>query len=293
MIRLNHTEIEKIRTDRRDLEVEVAKALNKMFQQYYQSDIRRLVRELVLHIVFDANSKLDETLRTVKEAYLCFKQGVDPSREGLNKFLGREESWSLEECSDMIRLFGECNEKWEPLGMSPLLMNEAQALRPYPTFLKPGEGGNVKESWSPKLGKDKKPVIGEDGKPVMKYNPPGFGKEMGHRHRSDIAKEKQVHRGPPYTEIGTITRGIERYQFEKKSVVGAINRTFGLRPEGADVSGTTTDSIYAVRWAGHQVGSVSQEVLRAIQMPSHRDHGSAGASHDGGMCLPAFALALY
>ena len=115
MIPLNHTQIEQIRIQKRNLEVEVAKALNGFFQQHYKYSIQRLVHKLILHILSADKTKLNEQLAAKRGAFLCFQRGVDPSWYGLNDFLKREPFWTLENCSDMIRLFGEINEMWKDL----------------------------------------------------------------------------------------------------------------------------------------------------------------------------------
>lgn len=43
-----------------------------------------------------------------------------------------------------------------------------------------------------------------------------------------------------------ITPGMERYEFKDKSAVRNMNVAFGLKPQGGDISGTTTDSMYAI-----------------------------------------------
>jgi hypothetical protein len=240
MIPLNHTQIEEIRIQKRDLEVEVAKALNGFFQQHYKYSIQRLVHRLILHILSVEELKLTAWLIPKRREYLTFQRDVKPTWVGLNEFLNREPFWTLENCSDMIRLFGETNERWKDFGLHDTHLKGQQSLRPEPTFLKVGSSKPIKEG--------------------------GWGGDFGHRDRKDVPKEQIVRRGAPYEDIGTrIVRGVDKYKFEPKSVIGAIDRTFGLRPEGADISGTTTDSIYALRWAGGVAG-VSPDVLRAIQL---------------------------
>ena len=239
MIPLNHMQIETIRNQKRDLEVNVAKALNRYFQQHYKYSIQRLTRRLLFHILSIEKGKLNSTLADKQGAFLLFARGVDPSWYGLNEFLKRELFWTLENCSDIIRLFGEINEKWKNLGLQSLHEKGQLGLRPEPTFVKVGSGKPVKEG--------------------------GWGKDFGHRHRSEIGEDQRVSRREPYANIGPIVRGVEKFKFEPKSVIGAIDRTFGLRPEGGDVSGTTTDSIYALNWAGGVAG-VSQDAISAVQL---------------------------
>lgn len=242
---LNHAQIEAIRIQKRNLEVEVAKALNGFFQQHYKYSIQRLVHKLTLHILSADATKLNQQLALKRAQFLCFQRGVDPSWNGLNDFLSREPFWTLENCSDMIRLFGEINEKWAELRLTDAHLKEQTKLRPEPTFIR---------------------AFDDKGKPKWKpIKEGGWGMELSHRDRRDIPQPKPTLRGEPYVDIGTIVRGVKKFRFESKSVIGAIDRTFGLRPEGGDVSGTTTDSIYALRWAGGVAG-VGPEILGAIQI---------------------------
>jgi len=237
---LSYDEIQAIQNQKRDLEVKVARAINDYVQSHHKYSIQRLVRQMVMHILSARNqTKLNETLSLKRSQFLMFQKDVDPSIHGLREFLKLEAFWSLEKCSDMIRMFGEINERWQQLGLSGEHERGQKALRPEPTFLKVGKGKPVKEG--------------------------GWGEGMGHRHRDDIPEADQDRSEAPYSNIGSIVRGVDKFQFLRKSVIAAIDRTFGLRPEGGDVSGTTTDSIYALKWAG-VAADVPREAIKAIQI---------------------------
>lgn len=237
MLPLSHNQISLIRNEKRDLEVDVAKKLYGYFNAQYKYRIQKLVRILLNHILSAKNQKfLNETLSKKRNQFLMFQRGVEASVHGLEQLLEREAFWTLDQCSDMIRLFGEINEIWEDVGLSPHHLKEQKKLRPDPTYLKVGSGKPVKEG--------------------------GWGKDFGHRHRGNRPAQET---GEPFVNIGPITRGVDKFQFLPKSVIAAIDRTFGLRPEGADVSGTTTDSIYALRWAGG-VSGLTQDMTKAIQI---------------------------
>ncbi|MDX2440980.1 MAG: hypothetical protein QNK40_10570 [Desulfobacterales bacterium] len=238
MLPLSHNQIRAIRNEKRNLEVEVAKKLYGYFNAKYKYRIQKIVRILLNHIL-SARKQNDLNLILVgkKGKFLMFKQGVQASVHGLNQFLKREASWTLDQCSDMIRLFGEINEDWHKLGLSQNHEDGQKKLRPEPTFLKVGSGKPVKEG--------------------------GWGKNFGHRHRGDKSVPQKT--GEPFVNIGSIIRGIDKFQFLPKSVIAAIDRTFGLRPEGGDVSGTTTDSLYALRWGGG-VSGLTQDMIKAIQI---------------------------
>lgn len=240
MIPLDHNTIVSIRNEKRDLEVEVAKTLYRYFNQRYLHRIQKLVRQLVYSILgVPKQNALNPWLSKKRSQFLMFQRGVEASVNGLRKFLGREMFWTLDNCSDMIRLFGEIVEDHKMFGIDDYHVQQKTKLRPEPTFLKVG-----------------------DGKPVKNG---GWGDNFGHRHRGNRAESEQTITGEPFVNIATITRGIDKFQFLPKSVIAAIDRTFGLRPEGGDISGTTTDSIYALRWAGMTAG-LTQDLVKAIQI---------------------------
>lgn len=236
MIRLDHNEINRIRDEKRNLEVEVGKALHDFFNKHYKYYIRKVVRRLIEHILEADPAELDDWMVGQLGKFLIFEKRVlQPSWNSLRDFLGVMDFWTLGDCSDIIRLFGEANESWKKLGLDSKHKAGQLNLRPFPTYLKVGDG---KKGWP---------------------------KSFGHRHRAEIPEGDRVHRGLPYVDIKTILRGVDRYKFGSQSVINAIDRTFGLKPEGADVSGTTTDSIYALKWGGGLTG-VSNDVLAAIQL---------------------------
>lgn len=249
MIRLSHKQIEDIRDEKQRFEVDVAKALYELFDgKEYKYLIQELVRRLVEHILECPGEKLNPWLVGQAKTLAIFKKGIvrSASATGLRRSLFEMSSWKLESCSDFIRLFGEFNEASKKWGekdprFSDYHFERQNKFRPGTAFLKK---------------KDAKSI--DDG---------GYGLDYYHRHRDEIDKADRVRRGAPYLDIpGGITRGVERYTLGDHSVIGAIDRTFGLKPEGGDISGTTTDSIYAMDWAASVVGRVSEEVLQAIQL---------------------------
>ncbi len=61
-----------------------------------------------------------------------------------------------------------------------------------------------------------------------------------------------------------IMPGMERYDLEEGSIIGRMSLAFGLKPEGGDISGTTTDSIYALDWASLQTQNPKTAALLPI-----------------------------
>jgi len=253
MIPLGHEGIEKIRKGKQHLEVELAKHLNGHFKKYYAYSLRKMVYELIHEILRVGEGELNRFLHDPAERildkikwrqYLLFRGRaagpVGHTWDGLHQFSMSSYLWSLEDCSDIIRLFGEINEEFPRFAEH---LKGQRRLRPNPTFVQVGK---------PKTG----------SKPIKEG---GWGENFGHRDRLEIGEDDQIRRGAPYVNIGPIVRGVEKYKFEPKSVIATIDRTFGLRPEGGDVSGTTTDSIYALRWAGGTAG-VNPNILAAFQL---------------------------
>jgi hypothetical protein len=215
---------------KRILEVEVARAMRNHFQRYYAYTIRKLVQELVWQML----SVREETLNSALTKPGCTNlrlwttRGVPATYAGVRRLIDAQHQWSLDECSDIIRLFGELAEH---LPAWTAHNRGKSKMRPWPTFEQPQKA------------KDK----------------------FGHRHRDELPENQRARRGSPYINIGALWRGVERYVFLPHSVISAIDKTFGLKPEGGDVSGTTTDSIYAMRWAG-AVAGVSSGTMSALQL---------------------------
>jgi hypothetical protein len=269
---LNHEAILAIRHEKKLLEVEVAKALNLYFKRHYLFSIQRVARKLVQHILSAPNkTTLSNFIAAKSGQFLLFQQGVTPSWYGLNDFLKREASWTLENCSDIVRLFGEVNEN-PNLGLSREHEMGQKQYRPEPTFQKvpeakkltPAEVSRYKTfpKTIPKGKQLYKDMLIPEG--VLKEQG-GWGLDFGHRHRDEIPEARQQRTGAPYEDIGKIVRGVDKFKFLGQSVIAAMDRTFGLPEKGGDISGTTSDSIYAFRWSGEQLG-MSDEKIDILQL---------------------------
>lgn len=147
----------------------------------------------------------------------------------------------LHVCADVIRLFGELAEKrWVPANDQHWHhMAGKGKLRPEPVFAKPEKSA---EGW-------------------------------GHRHRLDKTPDELRDAVinttfMPIPREQVALRGVEKFKFGDDSVIAALDWTYGLQEEGGDVSGTTTDSIAAMRWAsGGQVHPVAQLIAIASMVP--------------------------
>jgi hypothetical protein len=238
---LGPKEIKEIRTQRKDLEVRVGRSIGKCIKDCCQQDLREMIRVLLREICQIPMATLNKFLAKKYTAYAMFVSGaVTPTRPGLAFLCSRSDSLDdLSICSDIIRLFGELSEEeaCKNLTGSRWAQHEARKnlLKPEPTYLKPEDSRD--KGWVPFVG----PLRPSDSEHLY-----------GHRRRDDLEKMKLpiTRSEAPYDPIpNQIKRGVDKFRFGDQSVIGAIDRTFGAEPTGADVSGTTTDSIYAVKYA--------------------------------------------
>jgi len=245
---LSSNQLKQVRLGRRELEVNAAMVIGRYLLATQREHIRRLIVNMI-----DKFFVLSETHPDRTEAFLaestnfamwshCFTR---PCTGGLGEVRRRVVSdrlpsytW-LHVCSDVIRLFGELSEKrWVPANDEHWhVMAKKDSLRPEPVFAKP-ETSRV--GW-------------------------------GHRHRLNRTPAEQTRIGAPFMGIPrerVALRGVERFKFGGDSVIATLDWTYGLPEEGADVSGTTTDSIAAMRWAsGGQVNPVAQLIAIASMVP--------------------------
>ncbi len=250
---INSSQIDEAMRARQILEVEVAISLRKHFSKYFSFTLRKMMLELSAEILAVPEKELNSAIwqnRGCQDLLIWKRRAILPSPSGMRRLMQLSLQWNLDDFSDIIRLFGELAENlrfrnWQ------MHNKEKSSLRPEPTFLQPGKSKSIQQG--------------------------GWGTEFGPRHRSNVPESMQVRREDPYLDIRTLSsrpfpspfppliRGVERFKFEQHSVIAAMDRTFGLKPEGGDVSGTTTDSIYAINWAGG-AAHVGQATLDALQL---------------------------
>lgn len=234
-----------VRTSRRELEVAAALRL----AEYLVAHEAALgLREMILKMLTQLEQLgrgprahgadlLLSTQRSFAMWSLCQTQpgfaGLRDVRECV-AYGPRSLEW-LMVCSDVIRLFGEMAENpWARMVWGAGLGSMAQkdSLRPGPVFSKPGPND---EGW-------------------------------GHRDRGDRPNPGQVQDPFAYIPRDAVAwRGVEKFQFGDRSTIGVIDYTYGLPIEGADVSGTTADSIAALRWANTALRTAN--TLAVIRSP--------------------------
>ncbi len=234
MQNVGENELNKLRLDRRSLEVAVARRIGEYLLQNKLETIRGMTLGMLqkiidlfhqsLSVAFIAGAVLREQkaygMWAVAGGHARSEEGLRAVRDYVAR--GRDYDW-LNVCSDVIRLFGELSENpvirnlpdhddaWKTMG-------EKGKYRPEPVFAVP-KGGDKKIGW-------------------------------GHRDRGDREHPAQI--GAPFTELARVHvkwRGVEKFEFGDASVIKTIDYTYGLPIEGADVSGTTADSYAAVKWS--------------------------------------------
>ena len=255
MKELTTTEYASMIEGRRKLEVSAAQKIGEYLGSTHMAYIRRLLHHILTKIMTINRVRLNEILSEQTSYMMWSECSAAPSVDGLESvrdYLWRRdggEKW-LCVCSDLIRLFGEVAEimvktghpdgdlEWQNID------NAKSKLRPEPVYAKP------------------------------KRNEFGYYKDTdrgwGHRDRSN--KENIVKIGHPFVYIpreNVKWRGVERFSFGERSVIDVIDWTYGLPVEGANISGTTTDSIAALRWADkyNQVNPIAQLIAIATMVP--------------------------
>ena len=259
--------IKSFRNERRELEVDVAKKLSALLVKYYGGYIKRLMMQILSQIEATAEimgaSRMNSILRG-QQSYMMWNEcKAKPSLAGLKRvscYLHSGGARWLCVCSDLIRLFGELseshalvNEPWGPPSAHKKwtkILADKDKLRKEPVYAKPA-------------------VYKKKGPEVIKRNPEGWG----HRDRYNKATTAIVDQ--PFVDIPrerVKCRGVEKFGFGADSVIETIDWTYGLHIEGADVSGTTTDSISVLHWAAvesgwSKVNTVAQLIAIATMVP--------------------------
>ena len=165
--------------------------------------------------------------------------------QNLSNMINNIPSFSAEECSDVIRLYGEVVEKGAKKYAD---QKKASGIVPPPPQLKAFADLNQEKS-----------LMRRGGDPVWKVD----------RQRDRTAPEAPAHVPPHIYEFTqSLKGGISVSTLKETSTVLKINRVFGLM-DAADISGTTTDSIFFIR-----------RYAKLFQQQFNRYPGLAGALDD-------------
>ncbi len=181
----------------------------------------------------------------------------DQPRSAFQRLLN-EPNLSVFDISDVIRLYGAVVEKREEVGLPVGVNSDGQRKDDYRKSM---GGVSQAQIWKePKKGGFRERGTPEKGNPyVSKNNPQLLGWQNPYFNPGE----------------GAAQRGIDLKQASGQSTVKKIEQLFGL-PAGADISGTTADSIYFVKRfcpiAGYQYDDLYQLVALASLVRA-RHHG--------------------
>jgi hypothetical protein len=235
--------LEHLRTSRRELEVDVARTIGEyMVANRAALGLGpRIVQmiDMLLELAVGPRAGGADLLLKAQTSYAMWSRcGQQPGLAGLTAIRAfvaggpATLNWLIV-CSDIIRLFGEMSENsWaRMMWAEDLPMRDKDRLRPEPIYAKPNA-----EGW-------------------------------GHRDRADRGAAAVI--DAPFIQLprhAVKWRGVEKFQFGPHSIIDTIDYTFGLPIEGGDVSGTTTDSIAALRWTGGGVDPLVQLIAIATMV---------------------------
>ncbi|MDH3350926.1 MAG: hypothetical protein OEM60_14505 [Gammaproteobacteria bacterium] len=256
--------IGQIRSDRRALEVDVAKTIADWLVEYKFSSLRQLALQMIdcmldlrewawdhgnMYVYEEAEFLKDETSYAMWPicATRAGWKGLADVRTCLQRgFIGKQDFLIV--CADVVRLFGEFSEQPQIRGCLNMIdphwhhMATKSRFRPQPVFAVPSKPENINIGW-------------------------------GHRDRWDVPKKLQIDPrdvpqvNAPFIDIPRVSvplRGVEKFRFEDHSVIRDIDWTFGLQIEGGDVSGTTSDTIAALQWSGATTGHGNDPFLHLL-----------------------------
>ena len=247
MHNLSEQELVKVRLSRRALEVDVAKSIGKYLISNHKRDIKELVLAMIdrifeLQYAFDQHFDVHRFLRKQTKFVMWKLCNTSPAltlialqrvRKYIAMYLPEGYAW-LNVCSDVIRLFGEISEEKVVKNLRHTnwdIMAKKNDLRPNPVFLKRPKKGNETDQEYEKRAEEM-----------------GVHRDRGFKTGNELRRIEA-----PFIPIADRDRvewrGIEMFKFEIHSVIETIDWAYGLQIEGGDVSGTTTDSIAALRWA--------------------------------------------
>lgn len=252
MLQLNTLQTIQYAREKAVLETEIGRRMYTVFNsQPVIGELRALVREAVVQLAALATRTTDGAANKVslgrelfeirdviqKESPLAVWRGRAATPETLARMAGESGTWSAADCSDLIRLFVSVIERVSQesgTGRYRFQADAAGRMRPQAVQGTLPGYQNVRD--------------------IQKAYRPDFA---GQPH---VWKDDRARKGGPPITTGTHTldargsllattrtsgapKGISRYRLEPRSTVRKIDLVFGL-PEGADISGTTTDSIF-------------------------------------------------
>lgn len=255
---VNDADLKQIARDRDDLEVELAIALNSQFKHDALQEVRTLCGDLVRKIQRRASPDKwllvveNNDLRIWKTRYPpppCSPRQVD---DALWRLLGNYFNWSPEDCSDIIRLYGEIVEKDPRFKNENLLKNTFRGSKII-TVDVPDSMGTKKIEKILKHGQKPETIKVREVKVEIKENvafetggTTHSGQKVAFRDRERITEDPSRYVPLLVTQnYPNQFRGITTTRLAEHDTVRKIDQMFAL-PEGCSISGTTADSIFSV-----------------------------------------------
>jgi len=221
---MNVKQITKLRTVN---EIELTKAMYGIYnQEPIIGALRDIVGMAIENLVGWDNPKHGEKVRAafVAEKNLDVWKGEPKTGDGLHNVWKRHKTWTASECADLLRLFGTVIETTDI-----------------------GEGEGKAEHAAARVGGDARfknipagPGRSRTGVPTAEKPAPANYQAPAAHVAAGRDMIKAVKMGGPGSFYG-----IGLYKLMPESTVRKIDTAFGL-PEGADISGTTADSIFGM-----------------------------------------------
>ncbi len=257
---INHAEVTHYTRVRTAIETDLAKDL---YQNFDSPPIINTLREVVslavenmyYFINYTPGGLYDKETKNL----VVFKRyhNLGDGQRGLKNLLDHWREWSASDCSDIIRL------------LAAVLEEPHKGLKVGPDE-KPDFSDNVKDfaTFKPEgvfydMGKETKNIESWRWrvKPEDAPKKPSFTEPP--KHVSAGRKQIDVERMVVHGERGKAFYGIQDRVLMPKSTVRKIDIAFGL-PQGADISGTTADSIIVVNRVNTFFEACGQHVLGGL-----------------------------
>lgn len=263
-------EVDKMIRQKQELEVSLAWELLEEFNTkptligFYRHAVERALAEMVTASEFsteakaacqkaiDSNKKIDMKILT-----RCLPGEVPPTRKGdgtfatnprarksvdekspadLKAFLDPKEldTFDAQDCSDVVRLYGEFVENAGPKGVKLIIDKVEQDYEKLEKDRKSGQKGATTsyiDVWNK----------GED--PKMKW---GRHRKFVSTQYDDVMKKKGSQLLSVQEFLISFKGGQSLFQLKDTSTINKIDSWFGLVP-AADISGTTTDTIFFIQ----------------------------------------------
>lgn len=224
--KINSSELKYLTQQRTRIETKMAMALYDVYnRQPIIGSLREIVGMAIENLVGFAMGKEPAVMAALKaEKFLGAWRGQPPTGEGLYEVWKNRNTWTASECADLLRLFGT-------------VLDEVKNV----------EDKSIKEAWTEgttahraaRVGPTERFVNNPEGQDRARTKTKSLAKSSSHSVAGrDLIK--QIKMGGP-----TAFFGIDAFRLMEGSIIRKIDVAFAL-PEGADISGTTADSVFGM-----------------------------------------------